>query len=312
MQVEIQHCVTNSCVLIFFIITPFSRTKQSLLLSNEQIPGVKREVGSMKSFAFLLILLSVFSAAAFADMPARCDAVEVRIMSDAGGEYPRYRAYPRACRPGEYYYMEAVRGERYSIKVTNRSARRVGVVIAVDGRNIISGQKSDLKNSERMYIIEPWATNTFEGWRTGMDRTNRFYFTNESDSYAQRVFADGSAMGTIALSAYYEKVREPAPVTPSYDRKYRSHGSGEKSSSKRSEGEACEDQAGTGFGETTWSPAREVYFEPENSVAGRIVLKYEWRAELCRRGIVNCDCEPANRFWPVSDGFAPVPRDFNE
>jgi len=39
------------------------------------------------------------------------------------------------------------------IEVKNRLNRRVGLVIAVDGRNIISGTKSWLRNNERMYIL---------------------------------------------------------------------------------------------------------------------------------------------------------------
>lgn len=231
--------------------------------------------------------------------------IDVHVVPDRGVESPRYRAYPAGCRTGEYYYVEAARGERYSIRVSNRSNRRIGVVIAVDGRNIISGMRSYLRNTEPMYLIDPWETQTFEGWRTGMARTNRFFFTDASSSYAQKVFADGSAMGTIAVAAFYEK--QVTPVTPPF-RRHKGEADdrslSEGSSSKRSE------QAGTGFGETTYSPAYEVPFEPESREAARVVLKYEWRDELCRKGIAHC--EPANRFWPVSDGFAPIPHDFRE
>ncbi len=89
---------------------------------------------------------------------------------------------------------------------TNNSNRR-GIVIAVDGRNIIDGKKSDLKHDERMYIIGPHDANTFEGWRTSMERTNRFYFTGQSDSYAREVFSDASAMGTIAVVVFRKKLR---------------------------------------------------------------------------------------------------------
>jgi len=256
----------------------------------------------------MLLLLAAMPALARVDVMPQA-AVEVRVISDGGSEYSRYRAHP-ACerRAGEYFYMEAVRGEKFSIQVTNRLNRRVGVVIAVDGRNIISGQKSYLKNSERMYIIEPYATGVFEGWRTGMDRTNRFYFTGQSDSYAEKVFADASAMGTIAVAAYREKIRPVTPITPSHDRNSsRSKGAGGRSSSEQC---ARDEEAGTGFGETTYSPAYEVVFEPERGAAGTIVLKYEWRAELCRKGIVACDTP--NRLWPVAGGFAPVPDDFRE
>lgn len=257
---------------------------------------------------FMVLLVAAVPALARTDVMPQ-PAVEVRVISDNGAEYPRYRAHP-ACerRAGSYFYMEAARGEKYSIRVTNRTNRRVGVVIAVDGRNIISGQKSYLKNSERMYIIEPYATNEFEGWRTGMDRTNRFYFTGQSDSYAEKVFADASAMGTIAVAAYREKVRAVTPVTPRED-KYssRSKGAGGRSSSEQC---AKDEEAGTGFGETTYSPSYEVAFEPESGAAGTVVLKYEWRSELCRRGIVACD--RPNRLWPLTGGFAPVPDGFRE
>ena len=58
-------------------------------------------------------------------------------------------------------YVEAVKGDRYLIEVTNQTGRRIGVVIAVDGRNIISGKKSDLKRNEQMYII--LGANLFSG-----------------------------------------------------------------------------------------------------------------------------------------------------
>jgi len=242
------------------------------------------------------------------------ESVNVRIVSDSGNEFPQYRAYPRIEDEGRYFYMEATKGEKYSIEVTNRSNRHIGVVIAVDGRNIISGKKSDLKNNERMYIVGPFGRNTFEGWRTGMDRTNRFYFTEQSDSYAEKVFSDASAMGTIAVAVYREKLPPAAfrhPVPP-YRLKGMSAGAAsqssvEKRSYDRAENEKSE-QAGTGFGETTYSPAREVRFEPENTIADKIVLKYEWRNELCKKGIVHCG--PKNRLWPHDRGFAPVPYDF--
>ncbi len=69
-----------------------------------------------------------------------------------------------------------------------------------------------------------------------------------------------------------------------------------------------EEQAGTGFGETTYSPAQMVQFRPEHTVAEKIVLKYEWRSELCRKGIIPCG--PKNRFWQDDSEFAPIPKDF--
>ena len=239
--------------------------------------------------------------------------VDVRIFSDSGEEFLKYRTYPRRQQEGNYFYMEAVKGQRYSVQVINKSDRRIGVVIAVDGRNIIDGKKSDLKRTERMYIIGPYETNSFEGWRTGMDRTNRFYFTEQSDSYAEKVFADASAMGTIALAVYREKLPKMVPYSGGTFRMKESPSGagpcapGESRSTDKLE-QKKDEQVGTGFGETTYSPAYVVHFDPEHAVAEKIVLKYEWRSELCRKGIIPCG--PKNRFWPDDYEFAPIPKDF--
>jgi hypothetical protein len=241
------------------------------------------------------------------------NVADVRIVADNGNEFAKHRVYPRCQQEGQFFYVEAVKGERYSIQVTNKTGRRIGVVIAVDGRNIISAKKSDLKRDERMYIIGPHETNTFEGWRTGMDRTNRFYFTEQSDSYAEKVFRDGSAMGTIALAVYKERIPE---IVPYFDRPSRMNespagaaasASGESRAADKAKGQKGE-EAGTGFGETTHSPARVVQFEPEYASVEKIVLKYEWRSELCRKGIIGCG--PQNRFWPDDQEFSPIPKDF--
>ncbi len=264
-----------------------------------------------KAFATLFFLLVTIPVSACAHVGTG-NLVDVRIVSDRGGEFTKYRTYPRVYEQGTYFYVEAVKGERYAVQVANRSDRRIAVLIAVDGRNIIDGKKSELRRSERMYILGPYETNTFEGWRTGMDRTNRFYFTEQSDSYAEKVFSDASAMGTIALAVYREWLPEPmhsfempsrmnqapagtAAPAPTESRAYdRAEKKGE--------------QAGTGFGETTYSPIRVVQFEPERTAVEKIVMKYEWRSELCRKGIIGC--QPKNRFWPDAQEFAPIPKDF--
>jgi hypothetical protein len=176
-------------------------------------PKETEKGGSIMARAVLLLVLCIGVVMPGCSWADAGDVVDVRILSDSGGEFPKYRAYLHRPQDGKFFYVEAVKGQRYSIQVTNRSDRRMGVVIAVDGRNIIDGRKSNLNRSERMYIVGPHDCNTFEGWRTGMDRTNRFYFAEQSDSYAEKVFADASAMGTIALAVYREKLPETSMPT---------------------------------------------------------------------------------------------------
>ena len=263
-----------------------------------------------KAFVALLFLLTTIPLSACAHARTG-NMVDVRIVSDRGGEFTKYRTYPRVYEQGTYFYVEAVKGERYAVQVANQSDRRIGVVIAVDGRNIIDGRKSELRCIERMYILGPHETNTFEGWRTGMDRTNRFYFAEQSDSYAEKVFSDASAMGTIALAVYRERLPEPMRSFDMHSRMNQAPAGSvapapmESRTSDRVEKKS--EQPGTGFGETTYSPVRVVQFDPERTSVEKIVMKYEWRSELCRKGIIGC--EPKNRFWPDPE-FAPVPRDF--
>jgi hypothetical protein len=263
--------------------------------------------------ALLIFLVLVIPALACAHM-APGNVVDVRVVSDEGVEFARVKTYPRVSQEANYFYVEAVKGSRYSVQVTNRSGRRIGAVIAVDGRNIISGMKSDLKRNERMYIIGPYETHAFEGWRTAMDRTNRFYFTEPSDSYAEKVFSDGSAMGTIAVAVYSEKIPEAPPCSQTPSRLNEAP-AGATAPAPRDSAPAHrpeqrkDKEAGTGFGETTYSPARQVQFEPEAAPADKVVLKYEWRSEFCRKGILHC--APKNRFWPGDSNFAPIPKDFN-
>jgi hypothetical protein len=269
----------------------------------------------MNRRAFVMMLSMVLAVPLIAlSHVGKTTVVDVRIVSDRGGEFAKHRAYPRVRQEGSFFYVEAIKGDRYSIEVTNRSGRRIAAVIAVDGRNIINGAKSDLKRDEPMYVIGPFESNTFEGWRTGMDRTNRFYFTEPSDSYAEKVFADASAMGTIALAVYAEKVPEIHPFSQRPGRMKEpaanaAPSTGLESRCTDSAEQKKDKEAGTGFGETTHSPSYIVAFQPESLPAEKIVLKYEWRSELCRKGILHCG--PKNRFWP-DDQFVPIPRDFRD
>jgi hypothetical protein len=226
------------------------------------------------------------------------NVIEVRIRSDDGRILPLHPV--AAPVPSRKMYAEAVKGDHYNIIVRNLLNRRVGVVVAVDGRNIISGKQSWLRNDERMYILEPYAQGEFKGWRTSLDSINRFYFTDAADSYAA-AFHDESAMGVIAVAVYPEVRRrdEPADLSPAPLQSGRG-----AAPSAKAEGES----AGTGFGRQEHSPARIVAFDPEATAVEKVYIKYEWRTTLCEQGIIQCGKvrPPQNRLWG-DDGFVPPP-----
>lgn len=222
--------------------------------------------------------------------------VEVELISDSGMSLQLYPVSNRAS--ARKAYAEAIKGDHYCIVVRNRLNRRVGIVVAVDGRNIISGKKSWLKNGERMYILDPYGEGEFKGWRTGMDKINRFFFTDAADSYAA-AFKDESAMGVIAVAAYHEVERLRA---------YGGLSMSERKSMDRAAPSAKSESAGTGFGREEYSPVRAVEFQPEGRAVEKIYIKYEWRTSLCRKGVISCvrPGPPRNRMWD-DDDFAPHP-----
>ena len=256
----------------------------------------------MRAILFLLVFMG-FTVGAWADSVG--DAVDVRVRTDNGRELPLSPATARG--NNRKVYAEAIRGDHYSIVVRNRLDRRVGIVIAVDGRNIISGKKSWLGNRERMYILEPYGVGEYNGWRTGGDRVNRFYFTTAADSYAT-AFNDESAMGVIAVAVYPEVRRYEPPVGMLQERSGAAAPAAPSVKKRAKAADRMEESAGTGYGREEYSPVRTVEFEPESGAWEKIYIRYEWRETLCRKGIITCGRyqPPRNRMWD-DDGYAPPP-----
>lgn len=254
----------------------------------------------MKTMVLVLVFMG-FAAGAWGGSIG--DTVEVRIRTDNGGELSLHPV--AASEANRKAYAEARKGESYSIVVRNRLNRRVGIVVAVDGRNIITGKKSWLGNNERMYILEPYGAGEFKGWRTGDDRVNRFCFTSAADSYAA-AFNDESAMGVIAVAVYPE-VRRCYSLEESSGSSSVAPASAPSRQGKTLAADKG-DSAGTGFGREEYSPVRTVAFEAESAALEKIYVKYEWREALCRKGIIACNrpLPPRNRMWD-DDGYAPVP-----
>lgn len=254
----------------------------------------------------------IFSMTACADryphdtgdlMPISGLSVSLSVQGDSGGSLP---TFPLNSDATNYRaYLLATPNERYTLHVTNNSSQRVGLVIAVDGRNIISGKQSWLKNNERMYVVNPYSSGEYEGWRTATDQVNRFYFTDAGDSYAS-AWGDNSAMGVIAMAVYAEQYRNIDS-----DRQI----SFSKRASKPQPPGAASESAGTGFGESTYSPSQQVTFKPLPNPIEKIFLKYEWYETLCSKKILSeCRMEEGksnNRFWPEQQEFAKPPPSRN-
>ena len=241
-------------------------------------------------------LLSTLAAALLAGAPLLAASIGSAVTLELRTERGPLPLYPAG---GLRAYAEAAPGASYRIVVHNNLACRVGLVIAVDGRNIVSGAKSWLKCDERMYILAPFETREYAGWRTAQDRENRFYFTSVEDSYAG-AFKDTSAMGVVAMAVYPERLAPPRRSQLSEPAPAR-----EMAGKAQSRSADAAPQAGTGYGEEVYSPSMVVAFDPEPLAREETFIKYEWRATLIRLGVIRERPAPRNRLW--DPGFAPPP-----
>jgi len=235
--------------------------------------------------------------------------VSVEIVSDQGSAFramPHTVFWNKGARVIKKY-LEARKGENYGIIIRNNTMERIGVVIAVDGRNIISGKRSELQNTEDMYIVGSNEQARYDGWRTAQSTVHRFYFTDTADSYAKKTFDDTSAMGVIAVAIYRDQDR-PRPLSEIRPLKGLPSAPSPAQRSEKSiaSGVQRDEAAGTGFGNEQYSPVTTVEFRPERLPIQKTLIKYEWREVLCRKGILSCSPETGSRLWEEGE-FAPFP-----
>lgn len=253
----------------------------------------------------LMVVALTWLPSALAGHPQRPGAVEVDVVTDDGRVLSIYplRDYRHARDFRAYLAAQPQAG--YSIHVRNHGDRRVGLVIAVDGRNILSGEQSQLHRNEPMYVLDSYGHASYSGWRTDRDHVHRFYFTEAPDSYAA-AWGDYSAMGVIAVAVYPERERRSQ-----YREEWRKPRAVPKGGDDGVAAEGLRRHAppGTGFGESEHSYSRPVAFKAQSRPSQRYFFKYEWPQQLCERGVLNCWAED-NRFWPQA-GFAPYPPGYS-
>ncbi len=126
--------------------------------------------------------------------------VDVQLRVD-GEAAPLYFAPDRDDRR----YFQAFAGRNYSVVLRNNTDRRIAVVMAVDGLNVLNGEITSLTSNEPMYVLDPRESATIRGWRTSMNEVRRFVFVDEQRSYAERTGQANSDMGWIRVVTFNEK-----------------------------------------------------------------------------------------------------------
>jgi len=234
---------------------------------------------------------------------------------------------------GESYVLGR-QGERYTLRVWNRSARRIEAVVSVDGRDVVDGRPGDFV-SKRGYLVAPGGYVDIEGWRLSEAEVAAFRFTNVDDSYAGRL---GSArhVGVIGLAVFPERHVPPRPPVLPWPRgghwptdreeERQAQESGEAAPSRRAPSASAEPSAapvedsaragkskgakaqaerdrgrpglGTAFGENVHAPVQSVFFvraEPRHPAA---VLGVRYND---RRGLVAMGVNLHPRRWSMED-----------
>jgi len=262
--------------------------------------------------SLLTCLGIVFNTAAASPEAVRAHQVGVEIVADDGSEFARYDLASRSEHGKLRAYLEAKRGRNYGIRVHNHTSGRIGLVIAVDGRNIISGEKSRLRPSEPMYVLGAHEQASYQGWRTSDTRVQRFFFTEVENSYAE-AWGDRSAMGVIAVAVFQEAPQvHPRRQSGRQGMAPKAAAPAESRSGKSMQSADAASAPGTGFGDGHHSRSVRVHFKPQRHAFKEHFLKYEWRQTLVNLGIIG-ENPPRNRFWPdqfdqvQSPGFAPYP-----
>jgi hypothetical protein len=220
----------------------------------------------------------------------------------AGNPVPTYAARGTV-------YVEALKGREYEIRIRNPYPVRVAVALSVDGLNTIDARHTSAQGA-RKWVIEPYDTITISGWQTSMTQARRFEFTSEERSYGAWL-GKTNDLGIISAVFYRERAAEhvvpiwryeaprsdaPAPAPAGADRP-RTEGSaqadarganeaGAKATLARQAGAPADEYAATGIGRRTEHAVREVQLELESTPAASVNLRYEYRAQLVKLGVL--------------------------
>lgn len=223
----------------------------------------------------------------------------------AGGALEKYPARGRV-------YVEAVAGEEYAVRLSNPLAVRVAVALSVDGLNTIDARRTTARDASK-WVIPPYSSITVSGWQMSSTRARRFYFTDERDSYANRI-GRASDMGVITAVFFRERrdrseifmpqrppVAQPRGEDRSESKRQTQAGAPPAVSAQRgsASGRATptapdvdDEYAATGIGRSVSNDVWSVEMDLEPQPAAEVTLRYEFRDALVRLGVLPRDYPP--------------------
>ena len=213
------------------------------------------------------------------------------------------------------WYIEALKGKEYTIRLHNPYGVRVAIALSVDGLNTIDARETTAREA-RKWVLDPYETITISGWQTSQTAARRFEFTTEERSYGQAL-GKTTNLGVISAVFFKERPRDVRSNEPE-------HIAGESTAPSASPAaqsaagatanrKAADEYAATGMGRRTDHAVTQVWLDLEDTPAQSVNLRYEFRPQLVRLGIlpqpraVNT-LERRERARGFEPGFCPEPR----
>ena len=223
-------------------------------------------------------------------------------------------AQPRYAHQGRWY-VEALKGRDYAIRIRNPYGVRVAVALSVDGLNTIDARQTTAA-AARKWVLAPYETVTISGWQTSRTEARRFEFTTEEHSYGQAL-GKTENLGMITAVFFREKVAQRMTEVP---RIWRARPSAPAPAAEGQRGEADsaarkadDEYAATGMGGRTDHVVTQVWLDLEDAPAQTVNIRYEFRQQLVKLGIlqaprVDRPLERRERARGFEPGFCPEPK----
>jgi len=218
-------------------------------------------------------------------------------------------------------YVEALKGREYAIRLRNPYPVRVAVALSVDGLNTIDARETSARDA-RKWVLAPYEIVTISGWQTSQTEARRFEFTTEAQSYGAAL-GKTQNLGMITAVFFKERVPEPVPYAENEARSRRDQAPAgppapsaapkpaqEAAGDSASRSKAVDEYAATGMGRRTDHAVTQVWLDLEDTPSQTINVRYEFRPQLVRLGILAPTPDPLDRRERArgfSDSFAPVP-----
>jgi len=278
--------------------------------------------GAKAPFGIGLVLAAAIVVIGLAvALNARADPVDLQVVDrDTGQALRVWRHDGRLFVAGEP-------GDRYALRVTNHTGRRVLVVMSVDGVNVLTGATASYDQDG--YVFEPYQSYEVTGWRKSTSEVAAFTFAPLHDSYAARTGRPAD-VGVIGIAVFDERAPTPPPVAYEAPDDFSASRGRDSVVAQRRESlaappsaaapapyggfakaEPLDERLGTGHGARERSEVELVDFERATSYPQFVrQIAYDTRAHLIAAGVIpSWRYEPRHpRPFPENDnGFVPDP-----